>query len=218
MRWITVFLNSSIGKKIIVSFTGIFLCSFLVVHLSGNFLLFRNDAGEAFEVYSHFMSTNGIIRFLEIGLALGFILHIFNTLRLTLENKKARPVPYAVYKPSENSTLTSRSMFYSGLLVLAFLIIHLNTFFVTHRVIGTDVTMYESVVESFKSPVYSWFYIFAMLLLGLHLNHGFQSAFQTLGMNHKKYTPLIKFLGLLFSIVVPAGFATFPVYFLFFHQ
>ncbi len=213
MRWIIDFLNSSIGKKIIVSFTGIFLCSFLLVHLSGNFLLFRSDQGEAFEVYSKFMSTNGIIGFLEIGLALGFAIHIFNTLRLTLENKRARPVPYAVNKASENSSLTSRTMFYSGLLVLSFLIIHLKSYFWEHRIVGSDLTMYQSVVESFKDPVYGGFYVFAMVLLGLHLNHGFESAFQTLGLNHKKYTPIIKFLGLLFSIIVPAGFASMPIYF-----
>jgi len=213
MRWITDFLNSSIGKKIIVSFTGIFLLSFLLVHLIGNLQLFKHDGGEAFETYSHFMSTNSIIRILEIGLVLGFGVHIFNTLRLTLENKRARPVAYAVNNPTANSSFTSRTMFYSGLLVLSFLLVHLKTFFFEHRVVGSELTMYQSVVEAFKDPLYGGFYVFAMILLGLHLNHGFESAFQTLGLNNKKYTPIIKAIGLLFSIIIPAGFASMPIYF-----
>lgn len=215
MGWFVRTFYSTIGKKLIMSLTGLFLCSFLLVHLTGNFQLFKNDGGEAFNHYSEFMSTNILIRILEIGLVVGFLLHIIDAIRLYILNKQARPIGYAKNQASANSTLTSRTMIYSGSLVLVFLVIHLRSFAIEHRVIGTDLTMYQSVVESFQQPVYAWFYVFAMVLLGLHLNHGFQSAFQTLGLNHKKYTPLIKTLGLLFSILVPLGYAIMPLYFLF---
>ncbi len=214
MGWFTKTFSSSIGKKLIMSLTGLFLCSFLIVHLAGNFALFRNDNGEAFNAYSEFMSTNPIIRILEIGLALGFLFHMIDGITLYFANKKARPVQYKMNAAGENSTFTSRSMALSGTLIIVFLIVHLRSFFFAHRIVGVEETMYDTVVRAFTNPIYSGFYIFAMILLGLHLNHGFQSAFQTLGLNHKKYTPLIKKLGLLFSILVPLGYASMPIYFL----
>ena len=215
MGWFFRTFYSTIGKKLIMSLTGLFLCSFLLVHLTGNFQLFKDDGGEAFNHYSEFMSTNILIRILEIGLFLGFALHITEALWLYFLNKKARPVTYAKNQASENSTLTSRTMIWSGSIVLVFLVVHLKSFFIDHRIIGSELTMYQGVVQTFQEPLYSWFYVLAMVLLGFHLNHGFQSAFQTLGLNHKKYTPLIKTVGLLFSVLIPLGYATMPLYFLF---
>lgn len=214
MNWFTRMITSSLGKKLIMGLTGLFLCSFLVVHLSGNLALFNDDGGAAFNAYSQFMSTNVIIKILEVGLILGFILHIYSSIVIYFENKKARPEDYSTVDAGANSTFFSRTMIYSGLLVLVFLVIHLNTFLVPHRFTGTDLTFYQTVVYAFEDPVYSGFYVFAMILLAFHLNHGFQSAFQTLGLNHKKYTPVIQVIGLLFSIIIPAGFATMPIYFL----
>ena len=216
MSWILHVFTSSVGKKVIMSLTGLFLCLFLVVHLSGNLLLFKHDGGVAFNAYSEFMSTNGFIRFNEFVLLFGFLFHIIDSLVLTLKNRSARPVRYAINKPSANSSLASRNMGITGSIVLVFLVIHLRTFLVEQRFLHAHETMYKSVQSAFQSPYYSVFYLLAMVLLGFHLYHGFQSTFQSLGLSHGRYTPLIKKIGLLFSMIVPAGFATMPVYFYFF--
>lgn len=213
MSWLSKTLNSSIGRKIVMAMTGLFLCSFLVVHLSGNFLLFKDDGGEAFNAYSHFMGSNGLIRIIEIALFAGFLLHMYQGIYLAYQNKKARPDDYAINSRNKNSSFLSRFMFWSGSLVFVFLALHLNTFFVQHKVIGTDAPMYESVQEAFANPIYAAFYIVAMALLAFHLMHGFQSAFQTLGLNNKKYTPAIKIFGWIFSIAISLGFAAMPVFF-----
>lgn len=215
--------SSSVGKKIIMAVTGLFLCSFLIVHLSGNFLLLKNDNGAAFAQYSEFMKTNPIILVMEVVLFLGFLFHIGDGIRLSLENKKARPIGYAVNRQSETSSFFSRTMIWSGSIVLIFLVIHLKTFFVDHKVMGWlgkthEHTLFESVVSAFQNPAYTGLYVVAMVLMGFHLNHGFQSAFQTFGLNHKRYTPLIKKTGTLFAIIIPALLAYIPLYFLFFYK
>lgn len=206
-------LTSSVGKKIMMGLTGLFLCSFLAVHLSGNLLLFKHDGGATFNAYSDFMEGNWIIRALEIVLFAGILFHIVDGIALTLKNKSARPTPYAVNNPSENSTWVSRNMGFTGAIVLAFLVIHIRTFMIGQRFQHHHASMFESVKIAFSNPYYAGFYVFAIALLALHLNHGFQSAFQSLGINHKFYTPLIKLMGVLFSIIIPLGFMTMPIYF-----
>lgn len=240
MSWLTNMMSSSIGKKFLMGLTGLFLCSFLVVHLTGNLLLLKNDGGVAFNQYSEFMSSSGNIpiRIMEVGLFLFFILHIVSGIKLWIENKKARPVKYAMNNPANNSSVFSRSMFVSASVVFIFLIVHLNTFFVDHRIFGDGVkkeieiinhatqetekllfstasglTMAESVMKAFENPFYSLFYVLAMILLGYHLNHGFQSAFQTFGINNKKYTPVIKGLGMGFAILMSVGYSVIPIFF-----
>lgn len=214
MSWLSSALNSSIGRKIVMALTGLFLCSFLVVHLSGNFLLFKDDGGEAFNAYSKFMGTNGLIKITEILLFAGFLIHMYQGIYLAIQNKKSRPDDYAVNSRNKNSSFLSRFMVWSGSIVFVFLVLHLNTFFVQHKIIGTDEPMYESVRLAFENPIYSIFYFVAMALLAFHLIHGFQSAFQTLGLNNKKYTPAIKTFGWIFSIAVSLGFASMPIFFL----
>lgn len=217
MSWFTKTLTSSIGKKLIMALTGLFLCSFLLVHLYGNSNLFGNpqSAKPAFDGFAKFMSTFPPMRILEVGLFLGFFLHILQGVVLYFQNKQARPIPYAKKPGNETSSPLSRIMIWSGALVFFFLVVHVKTFFVDVRLLqGHEASMYDAVKTAFEMPVYSAFYLVALLLLGFHLNHGFQSAFQTLGLNHKKYTPLIKTLGLLYSVLVPLGFAAMPVYFL----
>lgn len=206
-------LFTSICKKIIMGVTGLFLCSFLVAHLSGNLLLFKKDGGEAFDAYAEFMSHNELIRVMEIVLFLGLLFHIVDGIRVSIENRKKRSVRYAVDGSNENTRLASRFMAVSGVIILVFLVVHLKTFFVESRFIQTDASMYDLVVSAFQNPIYSLFYVVAMILLGVHLNHGFQSAFQSLGINHPVYTPILKRLGAVFSVVVPLGFALFPIYF-----
>jgi succinate dehydrogenase / fumarate reductase cytochrome b subunit len=201
-----------------MALTGLFLCSFLLVHLYGNSNLFGDpqNAKPAFDTFAKFMSTFPPMRILEAGLFLGFFLHILQGVILYFQNRQARPIPYAKKPGNETSSPLSRIMIWSGGLVFFFLVVHVNTFFVNVRLrLGHEVSMYDAVKSAFENPVYSAFYLVALLFLGLHLNHGFESAFQTLGLNHKKYTPLIKVLGLLYSVLVPLGFAAMPVYFLY---
>lgn len=206
----------------VVAVTGLFLCSFLVVHLIGNLQLFKSDGGASFNIYSHFMATNPIIRTMEIVLLLGFVFHIYQSLYLNRKNNSVRKVPYAYNRPQDNSNWSSRSMGLLGTVILLFLIIHLYNFFWRARfgepnmidIEGTGYDdLYSVVVQSFQLWWYVLIYVVAQIALGLHLYHGFSSAFHTLGLNHKKYTPAIQKFGAFFSIVVPAGFASMPLYF-----
>lgn len=225
MNWFTKTFSSTIGRKLVMSITGLFLCSFLVVHLIGNLQLFRNDGGAAFNLYSDFMAHNGVIRFMELVLVAGFAFHIYDALVLTRRNKTARPVDYVNNHPSENSTWSSRNMGLLGTVILVFLIIHLWNFFVPARFGGLEGVvidnveydnLYLKVVQSFQIWWYVAIYVLAMVALAYHLIHGFQSAFQTLGLTHKKYTPFIQAFGVFFSVAVCLGFAAIPVYFFFF--
>ena len=216
MGWFIKFIDSSLGKKLIMALTGLFLSLFLIEHLIGNLLLFKNDGGEAFTAYGEFLANpnNYVARVLEIGLFLVFIYHIINGIRLWWSNRKATQVRYKSNDPSANSTFFSRFMVWSGSIVFIFLVIHLRSFFFPYRFGDPGNTMYQGVVEAFSNPVYSIFYIIAMVLLAFHLTHGVQSAFQTLGLRHKKYTPFIKKFGIFFAIIICAGFALIPIYFL----
>jgi succinate dehydrogenase / fumarate reductase cytochrome b subunit len=208
-----------------MALTGLFLVSFLFVHLSGNLLIFRGDGGQAFNEYSHFMSTAGIIRVLEIVLVLGIAIHVYTSYVLTRRNQKARPQAYAYSNPSANSSWFSRNMGLSGSIVLIFLITHIQNFWYRYK-FGDDVPtrtydgvqikdMYWIVQDVFTNQWWlSILYILAMVLLSFHLIHGVQSAFQSLGIRHTKYTPLIQKAGLVLAILFPAAFAAFPLYFL----
>ena len=227
MNWFTKTFSSTIGRKIIMSITGLFLCSFLVVHLIGNLQLFNNDGGAAFNIYSRFMGTNPIIRTMEIVLLLGFLFHIYDAIVITRRNKAARPIGYVNSHPEENSTWASRNMGLLGTVILVFLIIHLWNFFVPARfgglegVVIEDVeydNLYLKVVQSFQIWWYVALYVIAMIALAYHLIHGFQSAFQSLGLDHKKYTPFIQKFGYAFSVIVCLGFAIIPLYFFFFFE
>jgi len=221
MSWFTQALNSTIGKKVIMSLTGLFLITFLIVHVSGNTLLFRNDGGEAFNLYAEFMTSNPLIKIASIILYSGIILHVIYALVLSIRNKSARPVGYAVANPNQNSSWKSRNMGILGTIVLIFLIIHMRSFWYemkfgevpTVNYGGADVKdLYTIVSAAFTQWWYVLIYVLAMIGLGYHLAHGFWSAFQTLGLQHKKYSPFIKKVGLAFAIVVPLLFASMPIY------
>jgi succinate dehydrogenase / fumarate reductase cytochrome b subunit len=215
MSWITKMFASSIGQKLIMSITGLFLISFLVVHCALNGFIFMNDGGEAFNAGAEFMGTNPIIRTMEIVLFIGLILHIVKAYVLTYENNKARPVKYAAFQGKANSKWYSRSMGLLGTLLLMFLIIHLKHFWVVSRftdeITGGHETLFHEMKEVFENPLVVLIYVLAMISLAYHLMHGFQSAFQTLGLNHKKYTPIIKGFGTGFSIIIPFIFALMPI-------
>ena len=154
------------------------------------------------------------IRIVEIGLFICLLYHSLNGVRLWIINKKAKGINYKVNNPSENSTFFSRIMIHGGTIIFIFLVIHLRTFFFPYRLGSPSNTMYEGVVEAFSNPYYSVFYIVAFIFLAFHLVHGFQSAFQTLGIRHNKYTSFIKGFGIVFSVLLCAGFALIPLYFL----
>ena len=191
MKALTAFLMSSVGRKLIMGLSGLFLLSFLVVHLTINLFLFATDNGATFESYSTFMATYPLIRPIEWVLFAGFIIHMILGVWLWLANRMARPDRYTVNRASEVSTLSSRIMFWTGLFVLVFLVIHINTFFIQSRFIDHSVPMFDRVKEAFAHPWYDAFYIVAIGFLAYHLRHGFQSAFQTFGLRGSKYEKLI---------------------------
>ena len=212
------FLKSSIGKKVVMGLTGLFLISFLVVHCFINSLIFFNDGGLTFNIGAAFMAHNWLIRAGEIVLFAGLIMHIVQALILTLENKKARPGAYAKVDGAANSSWYSRSMGLLGTLLLIFLNIHLVHFWVKSRFTGLpgedangNENLYAVMQETFKMAWVVVVYALSMISLAYHLLHGFQSAFQTLGLNHKVYTPIIKKAGLAFSIIIPFIFALMPI-------
>lgn len=209
------FFTSSIGRKVVVGVTGLFLISFLIVHCGINSLIFLNDGGKLFEEAAHFMGTNILIRTMEIVLFIGLLAHIFQSLLLARQNAKARPVQYTVDGASQNSKWYSRSMPILGILILMFLIVHLRHFWVesrfTDHFTNGQETMFEEMKEVFEHLWVVIVYVLAMVALSYHLMHGFQSAFQTMGWNHPKYTPLIKKVGVAFAIIVPFIFALMPI-------
>lgn len=214
MNKTTAFLTSSVGKKIIMSLTGFFLFSFLIVHLYINLFLFKQDHGATFDVYAEFMATYPVLRPLEIVLFAGFLLHAFVGVWLWVTNRAVRPQGYKVNRASNNSALTSRITFWTGMFVAVFLVVHIKTFFVASRFFPDGRTMYEIVNQAFRSPLYVVFYLVALVFLGYHIKHGFQSALQTLGLSDPQYKGLIDIVGLCFWLIIPACFAAMPLYFL----
>lgn len=219
MGWFFRALNSSIGKKFVMAITGICLLLFLIIHLINNLTLYGGP--ELFDtVVKNLEGIKPLVRVIELVLVLIFVFHIFNGVRLWIENKKARPVGYKVNASSANSDLFSRTMFVTGSIIFIFLVVHLRTFWVSFNLghpLAAEHKYYQIVSEAFSDPVYSILYIAAMILLGFHLNHGFQSAFQTFGWNNKKYFPIIEKLGLIYTLIMVIGFASIPIYFLFFY-
>ncbi|MAT58533.1 MAG: succinate dehydrogenase cytochrome b subunit [Melioribacteraceae bacterium] len=215
MGWLSESLNSSIGKKFIMALTGISLILFLIVHLAGNLTLFIGE--EAFNLYVESLDKiKPFIRVIEVVLAAIFIFHIVNGIKLYFENRGARPEKYAVNGSRKNSTLFSRTMAQTGSIIFIFLVIHLSTFWKafnldTH---AADASYYNIVLEWFQIEWYAVLYVICMIILGFHLNHGFQSAFQTFGWNHNKYASLIKKIGTGYAVIMAVGFASIPIYFL----
>jgi succinate dehydrogenase / fumarate reductase cytochrome b subunit len=211
--------SSSIGKKLIMGITGLFLISFLVVHCFLNAFVFFDNTGVLFNEGAHFMATNWIIRAMEVVLMLGLLLHIVQGARLTFQNQAARPEKYAYNNGNANSKWYSRSMGLLGTLLLIFLIVHLSQFWTVSRFTGIPTTdaaghedLYAVMKETFANIWMVVLYVLSMISLGYHLLHGFASTFQTLGWNHKKYTPIIKAIGVWFSILIPLLFAAMPVW------
>ncbi len=213
MRRTTSFLRSSVGKKLVMALSGLFLASFLVIHLYINLFLFVRDDGREYDAYAEFMATYPLLRPLEIVLFAGFLLHGAVGIWLWVMNRRARPVKYALYKAGATSELPSRIMWVTGLIVAVFLIFHIQEFFIVSRFLSPGRSMYDIVAEAFTNPWTVALYLVALALLGYHLYHGFQSAFQTFGVRHKHYRRVIDWVAALFWLVIPLGFAAMPLYF-----
>lgn len=255
MKVFAFLFTSSIGRKIVMALTGLFLCLFLVVHLIGNLQLIKDDGGYAFNKYALFMTTNPLIKTISYGLYAMILLHAIKGLYLAFSNYNARKNKYGVSAGNANSKWSSRNMAILGSIILVFIGIHMGDFWRKYKFGETiewkeynedytsgkitvkafnasaDQMMYHKDGENFHTFVgkdlygavwlgfsewwISLFYIVSMAVLAFHLLHGFQSAFQTLGVNHPRYTPLIKGIGVLFSVAVPLLFALIPLYVIF---
>ncbi len=214
---------SSITKKIWMSLMGLFLMIFLVVHLGINLLLLFDPTRELFNEVAHFMGTNPVIQMFQWVLFAGFVIHMFLGVVLQIQNWIARPKGYKVKASSEESVF-SRYMIHTGIIIFVFLIIHFANFFFKAKVFhsipefvldGTPTGMEDMgilVMKLFELPEYVIGYIIALLVLGFHLDHAFQSAFQSLGINHRKYTPFIKGFGHFYTIVITAGYIIIPLF------
>jgi len=216
------FFTSSVGKKFIMSVTGIFLILFLIVHLTVNSLLLVGP--DAFNAAAHLMATNPVIVIIEPLLALGFIVHIIYSAYITLQNQRSRPMHYKKLNRRGSSTWPSRNMFILGGFILIFLVIHLSNFFwkakfghvETVMVNGTEMqNLYGLVANLFKN--WWWYdlvYILGALFLALHLSHGLWAAFQSLGWNNDKWRLRLKRIAYVFAVVMGVGFSVIPLYFL----
>lgn len=253
---LNAFINSSIGRKLLMSLTGLFLCLFLVTHLMGNMQLFYNDSGYAFNNYAVFMTTNPLIKIVSYVLYITIPLHAIWGIYVEIKNKRARPQGYAVQPGNATSSFFSRNMAILGTLILVFICVHMSGFWyqykfgnlayiayteniqtgeitaAEHPAIAdkkleymqddnTKVTvlrdLYKEVATVFgNNLLFVLFYVVSMVALSFHLVHGFQSGFQTLGVNHKKYTPVIKAVSVWgFGVIIPVLFALMPLYFYF---
>jgi succinate dehydrogenase / fumarate reductase cytochrome b subunit len=211
------FATSSIGKKWIVGISGALLVLFVLAHLAGNLTIYIGPYGEGINVYAQALHASPLFLWAARGgLVLVFLVHIFTTLSLVLENRRARPQRYAV-KARVQSTIFARTMALSGLVVLSFLIFHvlqfaagLSPYSHLYDLEGRhDVA--AMIIKSFHNPWVSGFYLLSLGLLGMHLSHGISSIFQTFGLNGRKSAGLIKHAALFVSWALMLGFASIPV-------
>ncbi|MGB1184131.1 MAG: succinate dehydrogenase cytochrome b subunit [Schleiferiaceae bacterium] len=209
--------GSSLARKYWMAATGLFLCTFLVGHLLGNLQLFvtGEEGRDAFNAYGLFMTTFPVVKVLSYVTYISILLHAVDGIILARQNKAARPVGYVKERQSVNASWASRKMALLGILTLFFIIVHMRSFWyemhfgsvATYTVDGVEYKdLWAITVAAFENWWYTGFYILALLGLAFHLSHGFQSSFQTLGINHKRYTPIIKTVGAAFAWLIPAGF------------
>lgn len=216
--------QSSVGRKILMALSGFFLMFFLLQHLVINMLSIIS--ADAFNETSHFMGTNPLVQFaLQPVLIFGVIFHLGMGIYLDMKNRQARPIKYAMNKPSENASWMSRNMIITGIMVMLFIGLHFYDFWIPEintKFIQGDMSGLLSGGEGFRyfeelqhKFVDVWrvaLYVLAFIFLSLHLMHGFQSAFQSVGFNHNKYTPILKKLGNIYAILIPLGFIIIAVF------
>jgi succinate dehydrogenase / fumarate reductase cytochrome b subunit len=210
MNWYLFILGSSVGKKILMAVTGLCLIGFLAVHLLGNVMAFAGS--EAFNGYAAKLhSLQPYLSVFNLGLAMLGLVHVVVGTILFFENLKARPTRYNLYKNPGGRTIGSNTMPYTGALILIFVILHLLKF----TFVDKSVTpIYQQMAATFANPGWVFLYVVAMIIVAVHISHGFWSMFQTFGMNHPRYLPLIMKLGLVVTLVFGIGFGILPIYLL----
>jgi len=208
MNWLFRTFISSAGKKQIMAVTGLGFCLFLATHLVGNLTLYGGR--DFFLSYvDHLHALGYLVTAAEIGLIVCAVAHICTGLLLFLENSRARPVSYAVKKGAGGSTLGSTTAPYTGLLILVFIIVHLLTFRLLDKTGTNDYLLLTRTLDHFG---WALFYVVGVVIVAVHVSHGFWSGFQTLGLNHPKYMPFIRKVSVVYSVVVGAGFASIPIF------
>jgi len=210
-------LLSSLSKKFVMAIAGLFLLAFLPVHLGINLLLLKNDP-EPFNSAAHFMSTFPPVKVIEIFLMLSILVHVIYGIFLQISNWLVRPIGYVSGNKSETSFF-SKFMIWTGASVLTFLVLHFfNFYFIKLGIVeGNHEDFYSVAHNLFKIPAYNVIYLVCFILLGFHLYHAIISAFQTLGLNHRIWTPIIKKAALTYAIVIPSGFALISISLWFFN-
>lgn len=208
MNWLIRALSSSIGKKQIMAVTGLAFSLFVLTHLLGNLTVYRGR--EAFLSYVESLhALGGLVSLAELGLVVFAVLHIGMGLILFVQNLQARPVRYAVKKRAGGRTIGSITAPYTGLLILVFIVVHLSKFRFVDKAMTDDFIILSN---TFTQVGYVLFYVLGVIVVAVHVSHGFWSGFQTIGLNHPKYMALIQRFGTLFSFVLGAGFASIPIY------
>jgi succinate dehydrogenase / fumarate reductase cytochrome b subunit len=219
MKW-SEFLTSSVGKKLVMALTGLFLISFLVVHVGINACIWANDGGEMFNKAAHFMGAVVVIRILEVGLFAGIFIHIIQGYVLEFSNRSKRNTGYKVPMGSKGSAWYRKSMGLLGTILLLFFIIHWYHFWIPSRFTGVEETfidnkpvhdLYSLMKITFQELWVVIVYVFACFSLCWHLIHGFQSAFRTMGVSNHRYLVMIRSAGIAFAIIVSTAFAMMPV-------
>lgn len=217
--------NSSIGKKLIMSISGLFLMAFLLVHLIVNLMLLVGN-GETFNRAAHFMATNPVIKVIEPLLAIGFIVHILYASIITLQNRKKRPIGYLKTSSNGVTSWASKNMYILGGTVLIFLVIHIANFYWQLKFGEVATLSYDNGLIQIKDTyslvsglfiAYWWYdliYVVGAILLGFHLSHGFWSAFQTVGWNNKIWVKRLEVVAYIYAIIIAIGFSIIPLYFL----
>ena len=208
MNWVTRTFSTSVGKKQLMAVTGFLFLLFLTAHLLGNLSVYGGPA--SFVSYAeHLHALGKLLLAAEIGMAVALIIHVTTAVFLFFENRRARPVRYAVDKGGGGRTLSSQTMPYTGLLILGFIGVHLATF--SHHIVDqTTRNIFQIAAAVFSNPIYLAIYVIGVLLVTFHVRHGLWSAFQTVGANHPKYMPFIQKLSIVFAVIVAIGFGSLP--------
>lgn len=215
LSWLRRTLDSSIGKKVLMALTGLSLIGFLIGHLAGNLTLFADANGETFTTYATTLNSNPALPVIEIGLTLLFLAHIVLAFKVTRENREARAKGYTLRNDHGARTPGSRSMMITGVMILAFIIIHLIDFRFNKPELEEMNLLAGMVKSRLGSTVGFLLYLGAMVPLTLHLSHAFRSALQTLGLNHPKYNALIRCTSIGLALIIGLGFASFPLVYFF---
>jgi succinate dehydrogenase / fumarate reductase cytochrome b subunit len=209
MNWVRRTLSSSVGKKQLMAVTGLLFLLFLAVHLLNNLSIYGGPA--AFIGYvTRLHAWGSLLVAGEVGLAVALAIHLGTAVMLFFQNRRARPVKYAVDKSGGGRTVSSQTMPYTGLLILGFIGVHLATFS-HHFVNQTTRNIFQIAVAVFSQKVYLVIYLISMVVLGFHVRHGLWSAFQTVGANHPKYMPFIKKVSIIYAVIVALGFGSLPM-------